>query len=102
MSPRRLSPRPLGIALETVRKDWEPTTPLAEIQTLWPSVVGEAISRQAAPASERGGVLTVSCSASVWAQELDLMAPLIVERLNGCLGEGHVRRLRCVTVPVGD
>ena len=30
-------------------------------------------------------MLTVSCSASVWAQELDLMGPAIVERLNGLL-----------------
>src|SRR2546421_9528659 len=102
MSPRRLSPRSFGIALERARKDWEPATVLAEIQTLWPSVVGDAISRQAVPASERGGVLTVSCSASVWAQELDLMGPSIVERLNGHLSEAQIRRLRCVTVPAGD
>jgi predicted nucleic acid-binding Zn ribbon protein len=102
MSPRRLSPRPLSLTLEKERKAWEPATLLAEIQTLWPSVVGEAISRQAVPASERGGVLTVSCSASVWAQELDLMALSILERLNGRLGEGEIRRLRCITVPAGD
>ena len=29
---------------------------------------------------ERGGVVTVACSASVWAQELDLMAPLLIEQ----------------------
>jgi len=37
------------------------------------------IAQQTIP---RGGVLTVSCTASVWAQELDLMGPSIVERLN--------------------
>ena len=43
------------------------------------SVVGESIASPGEPVSERGGVLTVSCSASVWAHELDLMAPDILE-----------------------
>jgi Dna[CI] antecedent, DciA len=33
----------------------------------------------------------------VWAQELDLMAPLLIEKLNAALASGEVRRLRCVT-----
>jgi len=41
----------------------------------------------------------VSCSASVWAQELDLMAPAILERLNSALRSGRVSRLRCVALP---
>jgi hypothetical protein len=44
-------------------------------------------------------VLTISCSASVWAQELDLMAPAILERLNASLQRGRIQRLRCVTAP---
>jgi hypothetical protein len=38
----------------------------------------------------------------VWAQELDLMGPAIVERLNSLLREGQISRLRCVAVPVRD
>jgi hypothetical protein len=38
----------------------------------------------------------------VWAQELDLMAPTILERLNSCLRAGEITRLRCVAVPVRD
>ena len=102
MSPSRRSPRPFGLALETAREDWEPATLLAEVQRLWPAVVGEAISQQAAPSSERGGVLTISCSASVWAQELDLMSPSILERLNASLGGSEVHRLRCITAPLSD
>ena len=41
--------------------------------------------------------MTVACAASVWAQELDLMAPLLIERLNAAIAAGEVRRLRCVT-----
>jgi hypothetical protein len=32
----------------------------------------------------------------VWAQELDLMAPTILARLNEQLAGGRVERLRCV------
>jgi predicted nucleic acid-binding Zn ribbon protein len=46
-------------------------------------------------------VLTVSCGAAVWAQELDLMAPTILERLAEALPEGGIERLRCVSVPAG-
>jgi hypothetical protein len=34
----------------------------------------------------------------VWAQELDLMAPTIISRLNDLLGESEIRRLRCVAL----
>jgi predicted nucleic acid-binding Zn ribbon protein len=71
---------------------------LAEAQRVWPQVVGAAIAAEASPTRERGGVLTVSCSASVWAQELDLMGPTIVQRLNRVLGGDRVQRLRCVAV----
>lgn len=102
MSPHRRGPRPLSIALERVRGELAPETLLAEVQGRWSAIVGDAIAAQARPTSERGGVLTVSCAAAVWAQELDLMAPSIVERINAVLGRGTVSRLRCVTLPPAD
>jgi predicted nucleic acid-binding Zn ribbon protein len=99
MTPYRRSPRHLALALDQVRDDLEPESLLAEVQRVWREAVGAAIAIEAQPTSERGGVLTVSCSASVWAQELDLMSPAILERLNRSLRTGRVSRLRCVTVP---
>ncbi len=99
MSPYRRSPRPVALALDGARSGWEPETRLAQVQRVWPGVVGEAIAGEATPTRERGGVLTVSCSASVWAQELDLMGPSIVDRLNRELRDGCLERLRCVAVP---
>lgn len=99
MSPSRRSPRPISLALELARGDWAPDTLLAEVQRVWPAVVGTAIAAEATPSRERGGVVTVSCSAAVWAQELDLMAPTILERLNAGLERGSVDRLRCVAIP---
>jgi predicted nucleic acid-binding Zn ribbon protein len=95
----RRSPRRAAIALHHVRSELAPDTLLAEVQQAWREAVGAAIALEARPTRERGGVITVSCSASVWAQELDLMGPAIVERLNLRLCSGRVSRLRCVALP---
>src|SRR5579884_1242953 len=102
MSPYRRSPRPLASALEQIRDELAPATLLAEVQRAWPDAVGPTIAAEATPTSERGGVLTVSCSASVWAQELDLMGPEITRRLNTEIPDNGITRLRCVTVPAGS
>jgi predicted nucleic acid-binding Zn ribbon protein len=94
---RRRAPRGLGEALGSLQASLAPATLLAEVQRVWPQVAGEAIAREAQPESERGGVVTVVCAAAVWAQELDLMAPLLVQRLNDALARGEVAGLRCVT-----
>jgi predicted nucleic acid-binding Zn ribbon protein len=99
MSPYRRSPRPLGLALDRMRDELAPQTLLADAQRAWPQAVGDTIAAEATPVSERGGVLTVSCSASVWAQELDLMGPVLLERLNDLLRGEKLSRLRCVAVP---
>lgn len=98
MTAHRRSPRPLSGAVEALRDSVAPATLLAEIQRVWPQAVGSAIAGEALPTAERGGTLTVSCSASVWAQELDLMSPAILARLNDILGGQPLTRLRCVTV----
>ncbi|MBV8948062.1 MAG: DUF721 domain-containing protein [Solirubrobacterales bacterium] len=101
MTGYRRSPRRLTFALDQIRDELEPDSLLAEVQRVWREAVGAAIAQEAQPASERHGVLTISCSASVWAQELDLMGPAIVGRLNRLLRAGEISRLRCVTLPSG-
>ena len=49
------------------------------------------------PTAERDGVLTVTCQAAVWAQELDLMATELIARLNAALASDSIRELRCRT-----
>ena len=102
MTAYRRSPRPLAMALDHMRSELAPDTLLAEIQQAWTRVVGEGIAAEAQPTAERGGVLTVSCAAAVWAHELDLMAPVLLERLNGVLRRGAIDRLRCVSLPPPD
>ncbi|HEY4280253.1 MAG TPA: DUF721 domain-containing protein [Conexibacter sp.] len=94
---KRRGPRPIAEAVVALRASLAPATLLAEVQRVWPAVAGEAISREAEPVSERGGSVTIACSAAVWAQELDLMSPLLVQRLNDAIGRPAVQKLRCVT-----
>jgi predicted nucleic acid-binding Zn ribbon protein len=96
MTHHRRSPRSMEAALILLADELAPQTLLAEVQRAWPDVVGPSIAGQAQPTAERGGVVTIACSASVWAQELDLMSVAILERLNQALPSGAVSRLRCV------
>ena len=73
-------PRPVAIALDgsstlARRRCWPRSSAVRPAR-------GDAASRRASPSAERDGVVTVACAAAVWAQELDLMAELVVARLN--------------------
>ena len=96
---RRHQPRPVGQAISALADRLAPQTPLAEVQRVWEAAVGAVVAAQAEPTGEREGVLVVTCSSAVWAQELDLMAPDVVARLNAALGSEAVRGLRCSSAP---
>ena len=97
----RAAPRPLALALEDLRARLAPATPLAAVQRAWADAAGSVVAREATPVSERGGVVTVACRSAVWAQELDLLAPTILEGLNARLDGVQVRSLRCVATGGG-
>lgn len=96
MSLHRSAPRTLSDAISELRERVAPRSVLAEAQMHWPQLVGPLIAAEAHPISERAGVLTVACSAAVWAAELDSDSELILERLNSHLQTGRIERLRCV------
>jgi predicted nucleic acid-binding Zn ribbon protein len=93
----RRAPRPFSAALAGLTATIAPSTPLARVQEVWSSATGEAVAQAAQPTAERSGILTVVCSAAVWAQELTLMSSQLIERLNSALGEELVHELRCRT-----
>jgi predicted nucleic acid-binding Zn ribbon protein len=76
-------------------------TLLAAAQSAWPGAAGARVAAEAEPVAERGGVVTISCRSATWAQELDLLGPELLERLNEALsgagrgaGAATVRALR--------
>jgi predicted nucleic acid-binding Zn ribbon protein len=95
---RRREPRPLGLAVVALAERLAPQTLLADVQVVWADAVGKVVAAQAEPTGERDGVLVVTCSSAVWAQELDLMAPDLIARVNGLLGAEAIRSLRCQAV----
>jgi predicted nucleic acid-binding Zn ribbon protein len=95
---RRAAPRPLAAVLEPVCAAVSPQTLLARVQAVWPEVAGRALAGAAAPVAAREGVVTLACQSAVWAQEIELLSPDLLARLNGRLGaeeEAPVRGLRC-------
>lgn len=91
---RRRAPRPASSALRAALDRAAPKTPLAALQVAWSEAVGEQIAAVATPVSERAGEAVVSCTDSVWAQELDLMQESLLERLQDRLGEQAPKSLR--------
>ena len=95
---RRVAPRPASHAFERVLGDLAPATTLARVQGCWRAVAGEVVGEESEPVAERAGVVTVACRSAVWAQELALLAPDLVRRLNEALAEdgsqGPVTELR--------
>ena len=96
---RRREPRPAGCAVAALAERLAPLTLLADVQRVWADAVGDVVAAQAEPTGERDGVLLVTCSSAVWAQELDLMGPELVARLNAALGGDRVLSLRCQAAP---
>ena len=92
---RRRAPIPIAQAVEALAQRVEPLTPLAAVQRAWKEAAGPTIAAEAEPVSERAGVVTIRCRSAVWAQELTLLAPDLVTRLNATLGEQRVTELRC-------
>ena len=93
---RRRAPSAMADVLREAVAEAAPDTLLARVQAEWPRVAGPAVAAESAPASERGGTVTVECSAAVWAQELALLAPDLIAGLNGVLTPARVQALRFV------
>ncbi len=93
----RRAPRQLAGALRELTGTLAPASTLARVQEVWEHAAGRAIAAEARPTAERDGVLTVTCAAAVWAQELDLASAELIARLNAALGAERIRELRCRT-----
>jgi predicted nucleic acid-binding Zn ribbon protein len=94
----RSSPRPLARALDGLADRLAPATTLARVQRVWPRIVAALpAAAEGTPTALREGVLSVSCSASVYAHELHLVGDDVIAALNGALGEEVVQALRVRT-----
>ncbi len=60
---------------------------------VWDEVVGPTIAARARPVRIRDGILEVRVDQPVWMQQLQLMKPKIIAKLNQHLGEGVLKDL---------
>ena len=97
----RRAPRPLSAALTGLRERLEPAGGLAAVQSAWREAAGPAVAHAAHPTALRGGLLTIECESAVWAQELQLMAPDLIERLGEHLDAEPIESIRCTVTGVG-
>jgi predicted nucleic acid-binding Zn ribbon protein len=89
--------RNLSSILESILADTL-RLPAAAIQVRllrsWEEIVGPLLSDKTAPGKVRNGVLTVFVRNHSWAQELQLSAPALLERIRAVAGEEKVREIR--------
>ena len=77
--------------------------PLAELTAAWPTVVGDAVARNAWPLRvARDGTLHVAAASATWAHELDLLQETILDGLRGRLGDAAPARLRFAVGPIPE
>jgi len=98
---RRAGPRPFETALTDAAMRAAPAGLLARVQARWPDVAGPALAEEAFPVSAHAGTLTLNCRSAVWAQELELLAPDLLERLNAALASEGVAPLTTLRFRVG-
>lgn len=61
---------------------------LASVRAAWPEATGPGTVNHAYPIRRsRAGVVTVACADAVWAQELDMRADELMDRLAALLGD---------------
>jgi predicted nucleic acid-binding Zn ribbon protein len=61
----------------------------AQIQKQWEKAVGSSIASHAYPEEVRSRRLVVRVDSPLWLQELTLMKPSLIEKLNSLLGQGQ-------------
>lgn len=95
---RRKYPQQIGGPLQEIlaRLDTEGHFEIVRLMRLWPEAVGETIARRTQVAALKFHVATVKVSGAMWIQELNLMKPQILARLNDALGNDTIRDLRFV------
>ena len=90
-----MKPERIGDEVKRELGRFGPAAGMGEIVKAWPGLVGEQIARNAWPARiARDGTLHVATSSSAWAFELAQLAPQLLERLAGALGEASPQGLR--------
>jgi len=96
VSPRSREPEALSVLVPRVLDDLGLDGPLRVMRVVecWEQAVGAEIARHCRPSALREGTLEAEVDSSVWAQQLQLRVPEILEALRGVLGDDAPSALR--------
>jgi predicted nucleic acid-binding Zn ribbon protein len=70
--------------------------PIAQLAAGWPSVVGERLASETAPATLEGGVLTVTATSGPWGAQARFLHEEIRRRADEALGGGQITGVRII------
>lgn len=74
-----------------------PVLNLLDLVKRWDEIVGPEISRQAMPLRIHSGTLTLQATHPTWANELQFMAPDLLEKIRHHCPQLPVKRLRFIS-----
>jgi hypothetical protein len=99
--PRAYGPRGIGgLVARVARPAFRRRSPAAsQIMTEWATILGPNLGARTAPHRFTAGTLTIACDGPV-AMELQHLAPQLIARINGHVGQRLVERLRFVQLAV--
>lgn len=60
----------------------------------WDSIVGEQLSEKTKPIGVKRGILRVLVESSVWMNELQLMKPVLMEKIEGKIGRNKIKDIK--------
>ncbi len=94
-SERGGDPRPFGAAIRDLlaERGWERQAAVGGVFGNWARIVGREVAEHTTPTAFEDGVVTIVADSATWAQQVRLLAPTLVKRLNEELGDGTVRRV---------
>jgi predicted nucleic acid-binding Zn ribbon protein len=95
---RRTSLQQIGGAIQNLlaQFDSEGHFDVVRLVRQWPEIVGDAIARRTEPATLKFRTAVIKVSGAMWIQELNLMKPQILARVQQMMGNDSVRDLRFV------
>jgi len=98
---RRGKVEKLSSTIEKILNDqgWGAKLKEYRVFSFWDRAVGPGIARHAQPASIRGKRLTVVVDSSAWMQQLSLMKPEVLSRVNDRLGPNGIES---ITLKLGE
>lgn len=88
-------PQSVGTVLDGMlaERGWRTRVAVAGVMARWGEIVGADLAAHCEPEGFTEGVLTIRADSTAWATQVRLLAPDLLRRLNGELGQRTVERV---------